>query len=461
MSFYHILPSNSAKDRFPSNNAAQFSIPIDDTQRLTGQWEVAVAQLTFSNCLYTFDNETISIAEARTRAYQCDTGCRITIPKWPKDDRKIAHKFVIDYLNESLKDIMTLTPTSGLNYDSNVEKGWVICFSKQLAYQLGNFTNAYTSHDNGSGNSETRKFEMEYAKEQFYIDVVPLNDKTRVLTSVLKTKNTDMTIEALVRKFNYHLQLKGEQVAKMKVTKTGHIIIEKLKDDDLVLVVSKDFHKFLKHRTAAVHGKYRMRYFKHDYSDQFSKEWSVSLYKKSTEAVGGHSIKRKVLENRILKSTDQVVSYLNETVDDPRIHFKHKEDIVSLEVGGKNIVVEIDKTLRDILAFDQTKFESGKLVRAKDKTSLYRRINYIGVYSNITVNVRVGDVEAPLLAMFPYNPKDCSILSERHFKKFHYVDLKSNYIPQIDISIYDDAGALVPFHKDAITSITLHFRRKS
>lgn len=461
MSIYHILPSNSAKDRFPSNNAAQFSIPIDDTQRLNGQWEVAVAQLTFSNCIYTFDNETISITEPRTRANQCDTGCRIPIPKWPKEDRKIAHKFVIDYLNESLKDIMTLTPTNGLNYDSKVEKGWVICFSKQLAYQLGNFTNAYTSHDSGSGNTDTRKFEMEYAKEQFYIDVVPLNDKTRVLTSVLKARNTDMTIESLVRKFNYHLQLNGEQVAKMKVLKGGHIIIEKLKDDDLVLVVSKDFHKFLNHRTAAVHGKYRMRYFKHDYSNQFSKEWSVSLYKKSTEAVIGHLIKRKLLENRIIKTIDEVVRYLNETVDDQRIHFKHEEGVVSLSVGGKSIVVEIDKTLRDILAFDQTKFESGKVVRAKDRTSLYRRINYIGVYSNITANVRVGDIEAPLLAMFPYNPKDCSILSERHFKKLHYVDLKSNYIPQIDISIYDDAGALVPFHKDAITSITLHFRRKS
>ena len=43
----------------------------------------------------------------------------------------------------------------------------------------------------------------------------------------------------------------------------------------------------------------------------------------------------------------------------------------------------------------------------------------------------------------------------------HYTKLKSNYIPQIDIAIYDDAGALIPFHKDAVTSITLHFRMKS
>ena len=87
--------------------------------------------------------------------------------------------------------------------------------------------------------------------------------------------------------------------------------------------------------------------------------------------------------------------------------------------------------------------------------------NYFAIYSNITADVYVGNVKAPLLTMFPFNPKECSILSERRFKKFHYVDLKTNYIAQIDISIYDDAGTLIPFHKDAITSITLHFRRKS
>ena len=66
MSFYHIQPSDLAKNRFPNNKAAEFSISIDDTQQLTGLWEVAVAQLTYSNCLYTFDHETISIEEPTT-----------------------------------------------------------------------------------------------------------------------------------------------------------------------------------------------------------------------------------------------------------------------------------------------------------------------------------------------------------------------------------------------------------
>lgn len=461
MSFYHILPSDSAKDRFPNNKAAQFSIPIDGAQHLDGQWEVAVAQLSYSNCLYTFDNETISIGEPRTKAYQCDTGCRIHLPPWTNKDRQTAHNFVINFLNESLNHIMKLTPTTGLNYKAAVEKDWVVCFSQKLAYEMGNVINAKTSYDSADSNHHTMTGEWEYAKNQFYVDVLPLNDKTLVKTIMLKTKNVDMTVDRLANRFNYLLQWKGKKVAKLVVAKSGHIIIEKLIDDDLVLVVSKDFHDFLNHFSAAVHGKYNMRYFRYDHSNQFSKEWSVSLYKKNTEGVGGHSFKRKVLKNHIMKSTREVVNYLNDTVNDSRILFRYKNDFLSLGVEGKDIVVRLDDTLRDILGFDQNKFESGKVVRAKDKISLSRRINYFAIYSNITANVRVGNVEAPLLTMFPFNPKDCSILSERRFKKFHYVDLKTNYIAQIDISMYDDAGALIPFHKDAITSVTLHFRRKS
>ena len=469
MSFYHILPSDSAKNRFPNNKAAQFSIPIDDSQQLTGLWEVAVAQLTYSNCLYMFDHETISIEEQPTRAYEYDTGCRIPIPSWTNNDRESAFKFIINYLNKSLKNIMSLTPTDNLRYDSVVKKDWVVCFSGLLTYEMGNFSaeergnfsSAMTSYDNGKGNYQAMSGNLNYVKDQFYVDVVPLNEKTLVKKIVLKAKNSDMIIDTLIKKFNYHLQLNGKKVAKMFTTDGGRIIIDKLNtDDNLVLVCSEGFHKFLNHRTAAVHEQFKLAHH-HDYTNQFSREWSVFLYKKNTKPVGAFAVKTKVLQNHIMKSEKDAVRYLNDIVDDSRVHFKLLNNVLSLSVGGKNVVVKVDNTLRDILGFDQNTFESGNVVQAKDVISLTRRINYFQIYSNITKNVRVGDIEAQLLTMIPFNPKDCSVLSERHFKKLHYVDIKSNYIPQIDISIYDDAGALIPFHKDAITTITLHFRRKS
>ena len=196
MSFYHILPSNTAKDRFPRNKAAQYSIPIDDVQQLDGQWEVAVAQLTYSNCLYTFDHETISIEEGRSRAYQCDTGCRIPIPSWTNNDRKSAHKYIIKFLNQSLKNIMTITPTVNLRYRSKVKEDWVVCFSSLLTYEMGNFSSeekgnfntAMTSYDNGKGNYQTMSGNLNYVKDRFYVDVVPLNEKTLVKQFSLNEK---------------------------------------------------------------------------------------------------------------------------------------------------------------------------------------------------------------------------------------------------------------------------------
>ena len=88
-----------------------------------------------------------------------------------------------------------------------------------------------------------------------------------------------------------------------------------------------------------------------------------------------------------------------------------------------------------------------------------RNINYFYIYSNIGELVRVGDTEAPLLCQFPFNPKPCSVITERFYKHPSYFKVKTRHISQIDIGLYDDAGVLIPFHKDAVTTLRLHFRR--
>ena len=455
--------SNASKSRFPDNTAAQFTIPIDDAQQLTGEWEVAIAQLSYSNCLYTFNNEVITLKEKRTKAYQCDEGCRVYIPRWSDEmKRSDVTKFIIDFLNKTLEKIATFTPDKKNKFISHkIENGWMISLSPSLQTDLGFQSDTLTSYDNYPSNDISKGGKTIPYKRDYYIHLIAKNEKTFVKKIVLKSKNMDMIPETLLGKFNYLLQMDGEQVAKMTYEKTtGHITIEKLRDDDLVLLCSKSFHQFLKHRSAAVHGKNKMRFLKHASSQQYASEWSVSLYRKSSQPLDGYTYMRKVLAPCMIRSLEQAVEYLNETINDKDIKFTIRNGHLQCEIQ-RDVEVSMENTLRDILGFDENHLKRYTGNRASAKLSLTRRINYFQVYSNIGVNIRVGDTQAPLLTMIPYNPKDCSMLSERIFKKLLYVNLKSNYIPQIHIAIYDDAGELVPFHKDAITSLTLHFRLKA
>ena len=465
-SFCHILPSGAAKEIFPDNNASSFSIPIDDAETLTGDWQVAIAQLSYSNCLYTFVNEVIRINESRTYAYQCETGCRIHIPRWPASakQRKDVNLYIQNFIQKACTNIMTFT-ANGLTHNQftyKVVPGWIVCLSDKLKEELGFESSAFTSYDTYAKNDIKRTRKVEYKEGEYYLDILPQNVKTLVKKIIIKPKNSDLTIPAFEQKFNALLKQDEKQLAVTKGSPTGHISIEKLIDDDLVLVCSEYLHKFLHHHTAALHGKQSAGLVhSYKYTHRFTKEWSVSLYKKNKQPVGGHSFKEIVLAPERFITTNETVQHLNNIIDSVYIKFYNAGDILTIDVGGSGIEVEfVGNTLKDILGFDQNKFQSGQKIRASAKLSLTRRINYFQIYSNIGVDVRIGDTEAPLLAIIPFNPNECGILTERNFKKPTYVDLRSNYIPQINIAIYDDAGALVPFNKDAITTLTLHFKRK-
>ena len=63
MDFYHILPSHSASSSYPNNNASSYTIPIQPPYILDEKWEVALMNVTHSNCINTFANETVTVYE--------------------------------------------------------------------------------------------------------------------------------------------------------------------------------------------------------------------------------------------------------------------------------------------------------------------------------------------------------------------------------------------------------------
>ena len=200
MSFYHILLSNAATNRFASNRAAIFSTPIDNIQQLNGEWEVGVTQLVHSNCVYTFDHEVKTVNMRLTAAYQCEKGCRVYIPQWPKKDLLSCQKFVYDFLNKACKHIVQFTPHNGdHNYVHHVvDKDWIVALSSSLRNDLGYLASTLTSYDNYDVNYHPSAHkQLTYREEANYVDLIPKNEKTLVKKIVIKLRKTNMTRETL------------------------------------------------------------------------------------------------------------------------------------------------------------------------------------------------------------------------------------------------------------------------
>ena len=130
-----------------------------------------------------------------------------------------------------------------------------------------------------------------------------------------------------------------------------------------------------------------------------------------------------------------------------------------MKVTEENVIVTMSKSLRDIFAFDESQFKGKGIYTGSGEFSLTRRILYLYIYSNISKYVPIGDTQAPLLAVIPFESGECRILREVKFQNPVYVPVRSEHISQIDMLICDGAGERVPFMHDATTVARLHFRK--
>lgn len=124
--------------------------------------------------------------------------------------------------------------------------------------------------------------------------------------------------------------------------------------------------------------------------------------------------------------------------------------------------IVFQQALTDILCFDQSTIpHQATPMISSDTPSLTRHVNYLYVYTNIGQYVRVGDVQAPLLRYFPFTSSSSSSQKSKTFIKRLFVGLNQSQIEQIEVSIRDGAGELVPFtDPNASTQLTLQFRRR-
>ena len=140
--------------------------------------------------------------------------------------------------------------------------------------------------------------------------------------------------------------------------------------------------------------------------------------------------------------------------------FNDDEQRFYLETGP-DVFVRLTKSLSAILGFSNLKNQEAypaSINRAGDFPVMDRSITSLYIYSNIVQNVFIGNVKASLLLTCPFNKNSNANVTQLEFLNPTYTKLNRSTIHQIDIAIYDEAGAIIPFLHGK-TVLTLTFRK--
>lgn len=453
MSFFHVLPSNVAPESFPRNNASAFSTPIANSYHLDGKWEVALLNMTYSGCINTFHHDKILVEKTfrlKEKLLTSDTPIRV-------DFTGDTIGALVDDMKKKLDGVIKL-----FLYDNAKICRWTVLIpnvtailSKPLMRRFVLSHDVLTSWDAFSSNHRELNEDKIWEDMDYHIIIFPPTYEKTTIT--LKEENEEITPKEFIQRFDKQLQnyLHIED-------KSKRFTVTKLHDDNTVIIFSPTLHQMTNLRQAGFYERASAHHLEYDFSNSYRNIWQVSLFQPKDVQLSGDkmTIPITLLPKTFQNKRDAVV-YLNGAVNNSNIKFSlDKNNILQLKIDDDKTSVTFSKTLQDIFAFDHNTYTGKGLFAASGSFSLARRIHFLYVYSSVSAYVRIGDTEAPLLAVIPFNPEVCvDLLLEKTFKTPMYVPVIQNPISQIDIAIYDGAGEMVPFTSDAVTSLRLHFRQ--
>ena len=170
-----------------------------------------------------------------------------------------------------------------------------------------------------------------------------------------------------------------------------------------------------------------------------------------------------VLENL---SDDIINNYYNPEVNDP-VRVKFTYDPITHQGHISSQLLEKIK-LKGIIAKIFTKSSDEIEVNKMSKLTFYQLpskldpIQFAYVYTDIIENQVIGDKNTSLLKVIPIaNEMDSSSSIVSYYDNLHYVNVKTNRITRINISIRTTTGEPIKFGNDlANVIIKLHFRKR-
>ena len=450
MSFYHVLPSNAAPNTFPNNNASEFSTPLNNPYQLSGQWEVAMMNMSYTGCVNTFNNDTLSVkykTDFKTRILK--TSAPVT---WKVPQRETVGE-MLTLMKTHLKDIIKIsTIKEGVCEWVLQVKHMFVVLSSDLTLATELEQDVITPWDGNVRNWRDYTHNEPMPKNVF-VTFVPLS---YIHTTIeLKAKNEVITAQELIERFN-------KRIPNATMTYEQPDMHLSVSVNKSVFLFSNELFRFMNYVQSGMYvikPVLKFAYNQHGKIDM-EKPWTVSVY--DMEFVEDHTthLNRTITLPPIsFQYHTHAVAHMNKTI--PHMKFTcDKENHLQLIIEDEHVSVTFSNTLRDIFAFDENTYKGRGTYKASGSFSLTRRIHYLYVYSSITDYVRIGNTEAPLLAVIPFSTNNtCDILKEQMFKNPMYVPIRHSTISQIDIEIHDDAGELVPFVSEAVTSLRLHYRK--
>ena len=469
MEFYHILPSNSSISTYPNNNASLFRIPVVPPYILEDKWEVALMNLTHSNCIDTFDNDHMLIRESfkdytGLKKVTSPTKIYLTVPKNEKYGD--IHRELASEINTKLSGLLEIReeydPSTHSKFfkRSVLVKDFFFIFSKKLMEIFQLFSDVIT-HWDSEDSKRIDPYQSHYeltSDHELSVIIVPYKSSHSEI--IIKKSNEDVNISTLVNRFNEKLNIDEKQIAKLTVGSYDVVKFEKCHHDNYVVICSKELHDALRHHQSGIYEPKEQQFLPYDMTHSFKFQYSVFIYDINVTPYAFSRTRDITLPRQQFLTTDNAINFINVCVNDKRINFIcNKDKKVEMQIATEELEVTFDNDLRDILGFDKNSYNGKGTYSSSNSLSLTRCIQYFYVYSDVCDMTRVGDTKSPLLGVIPFNAKECSLLSEKRFTLPMYVPVKKTYISDILVGIYDDAGKNVPFHRDAITTVRLHFRK--
>ena len=156
------------------------------------------------------------------------------------------------------------------------------------------------------------------------------------------------------------------------------------------------------------------------------------------KTIGDHLKKKHLdLEMKYSRSTKRIKMVSSKTIG---LKF-HPTMAAKLGVSDIN---------KDTIVTDQKLFQHD--------VDLFAGINYMFIYSDVADYTLLGDIQAPILRVVPF--EDCKqFYRHKEFLNLHYVPVNKSYFDEISINIRGDTGQLIQF-SGGKSMVKLHFRKR-